>query len=199
MQLGRFRRSLATPLLAGFGLLVGNGAVLGDEAADALIEQGRVIFEETAGDVGCAACHGMAATGDPDAGAPYIRGVSKAQLDSALGGGVPIMGFIKLSAEEKTAVLSYLTYLTHAEEVTLDPVALAGKKIFEETAGGVGCASCHGMKAEGDIGPAIHGQDAVAILNQLKVNEAMQFITLTPEEVDQVAAYLRYLHDTEAH
>jgi mono/diheme cytochrome c family protein len=199
MQVGKIRRRIAAPLFAGITLLAFTGVAFGDEAEDARIEQGRIIFEETAGDVGCAACHGMSATGDQDAGGPYIRGASKAQLDSALGGGVPIMGFIKLSLEEKAAVLSYLSYLTRAEEVTLDPVALAGKKIFEETAGGVGCSSCHGEKAEGDIGPAIHGQDAVAILEQLKTNEAMSFIELTPEEVDQVAAYLRYLHDTEAH
>ena len=82
---------------------------------------------------------------------------------------------------------------------TLDPVAALGKVIFEETAGGVGCQACHGMDAKGDIGPDIRGRDSVAILAQLKTNEVMAFITLTPEEVDQVAAYLRYLHDIEAH
>lgn len=86
-----------------------------------------------------------------------------------------------------------------AEAPTLDPVAAAGKIIFEETAGGVGCKECHGMNAEGDVGPNIVGQDAVAILAQLQTNENMGFIELTEEEIDQVAAYLRYLHDLEAH
>jgi mono/diheme cytochrome c family protein len=82
---------------------------------------------------------------------------------------------------------------------TLDPVAAAGKVIFEETAGGVGCAACHGMDATGDIGPNIRGQDSVAVLQALSANEDMQFIELSKDEVDQVAAYLRYLHDIEAH
>lgn len=86
-----------------------------------------------------------------------------------------------------------------AQEVELDPVAAAGKVIFEKTAGGVGCAACHGMTAEGDIGPNIVGRDSVAILDTLRVNAEMQFIQLTEEEIDQVAAYLRYLHDLEAH
>lgn len=81
----------------------------------------------------------------------------------------------------------------------LDPIAAKGKVIFEETAGGVGCASCHGPTAEGDVGPNIQGRDAVAILEQLETNEAMEFISLTNEERDQVAAYLRYLHDQVAH
>ena len=82
---------------------------------------------------------------------------------------------------------------------TLDPVAEAGKVIFEETAGGVGCAACHGMDAKGDIGPDIRGRDSVAILGEIQTNEDMQFIELTREEVDSVAVYLRYLHDIEAH
>jgi len=86
-----------------------------------------------------------------------------------------------------------------AQAPTLDPVAAAGKVIFEETAGGVGCAACHGMDATGDFGPDIRGQDSVAVLQALKANEDMQFIELSEVEVDQVAAYLRYLHDIEAH
>lgn len=81
----------------------------------------------------------------------------------------------------------------------LDPIAAKGKVIFEETAGGVGCASCHGETAQGDVGPNIQGRDALAILDQLNTNEAMQFIALSEEERDQVAAYLRYLHDQVAH
>lgn len=82
---------------------------------------------------------------------------------------------------------------------TLDPEAEAGKVIFEESAGGVGCAMCHGLDATGDVGPYIIGMDSVAILEQLKNNGNMQFIDLSNEEVDQVSAYLRYLHDLEDH
>lgn len=72
----------------------------------------------------------------------------------------------------------------------LTPEQAAGKVIFEETAGGVGCASCHGMDASGDIGPAIAGQTADNIKMQFSINENMMFIELTDEEVAQVAAYL---------
>lgn len=167
--------------------------------SDDQIEQGRIIYEETAGGVGCAMCHGMAATGDPDAGAPYIRGVSDAQLRSALTGAVPVMEFITLSTQEESAVLAYLQYLVRSETTELDPVAAAGKVIFEETAGGVGCVACHGDSGQGGTGPDIRGRDAVVILDQLRTNEQMEFIQLSPKEVDQVAAYLRHLHDMEAH
>jgi len=167
--------------------------------SDDQIEHGRVIYEETAGGVGCAMCHGMAATGDPDAGAPYIRGVSDAQLRSALTGAVPVMEFITLTTEEESAVLAYLQYLVRSESTELDPIAAAGRLLFEETAGGVGCVACHGDRGQGDIGPDIRGQDSVVILDQLRTNEQMEFIQLSPDEVDQIAAYLRHLHDMEAH
>jgi len=85
---------------------------------------------------------------------------------------------------------------------SLDPVAEAGRVIFEKTAGGVGCATCHGETAEGneDVGaPNIQGKSSVAILEQLRSNPDMQFIKLTDDEVDQVEAYLLYLHDLVAH
>lgn len=84
-------------------------------------------------------------------------------------------------------------------DAALDPFAAAGKVIFEETAGGVGCAACHGVDAKGAEGPDIRGRDPAAILEQLQVNDSMAFIELTPEQLDQVAAYLRYLHDAAAH
>ncbi len=191
--------ALAATLLAGVTVLAFAGIAVGQDDADAVIAHGQEIYEETAGGVGCAVCHGVAATGDPDAGGPYIRGASKAQIDSALGGAVPVMEFIELNNREKVAVQAYLQYLTRAEEVMLDPVAAQGKKIFEETAGGVGCASCHGKDAAGGFGPSIHDRDPVAILNALRTVEDMAFIKLTDEEIAAVGAYLRYLHDTVAH
>ncbi len=78
---------------------------------------------------------------------------------------------------------------------TLPPDVAAGKLIFEETAGGVGCASCHGMDAQGDDGPAIVGAPVDLIIAQFDNNENMTFIELTDEEVQQVAAYLAYLSE----
>ena len=37
------------------------------------------------------------------------------------------------------------------------------------------------------------------ILEQLRVNEEMSFISLSSKEIDQVAAYLKYLHALEDH
>jgi len=166
---------------------------------DPRVAAGKELFEESAGGVGCATCHGLDGSGNPDAGGPYIRGVASSTFKSAVHGGVPVMEFLELNAKEEKEVFAYLTYLGKPTPVKLDPVAEAGKLIFEETAGGVGCASCHGASGQGNIGPSIHGKDAVAIMKQLQVNEQMAFIHLTQDEIDQVAAYLRYLHDINTH
>lgn len=97
------------------------------------------------------------------------------------------------------SVLALLAFGAGSQAQDLDPVAAAGKVIFEETAGGVGCASCHGETGQGLEAPNIVGKDSVAIFQQLQSNPDMQFIKLTREEVEQVATYLRYLHDLEAH
>ena len=69
----------------------------------------------------------------------------------------------------------------------------AGKKIFEETAGGVGCASCHGMDGKGDYGPANAGASKDSVISALGGIEDMSFIQLTEEELDAVVAYLATL------
>lgn len=76
------------------------------------LAKGKAIFEKTAGGVGCASCHGLDGKGGlPGVGAPDIRGASEERVRRALAGGVPIMTFIKLSEEEKAAVVAYLRYL----------------------------------------------------------------------------------------
>jgi tetrahydromethanopterin S-methyltransferase subunit C len=42
---------------------------------------------------------------------PNIIGVSKSAISESLGGGVPAMGFITLTAEEVAAVYQYITTL----------------------------------------------------------------------------------------
>ncbi len=78
-----------------------------------LLAQGKVIFEKTAGGVGCATCHGLDGRGNGPAkvNAPNIRGKNEGDVRIAIQGGVPIMTFIKLSDEEITAVVAYLKYL----------------------------------------------------------------------------------------
>ena len=193
------RPTLRLPMLAAlvvFGTTVLSHA--GEHDAEA-VARGEVLYQEQAGDTGCAACHGADANGDPDVGAPFIRGISIARLNAALKGAVPDMDYFKLNRKDVQAIYAYLQYVGHAEDVDLDPQEEAGKLIFEETAGGVGCQSCHGADGGGDTGPDIRGQDARAILEQLRQNENMQFIKLKKKEIAQVAAYLEYLHGLEDH
>jgi len=75
---------------------------------------------------------------------------------------------------------------------TGDPVA-QGEQIFQKTAGGVGCASCHGPEARGLIGPNIRGKTASQISSALGHVDAMLFIKLTSEQIEAVAAYLATL------
>jgi mono/diheme cytochrome c family protein len=73
-------------------------------------------------------------------------------------------------------------------------VVAQGEEIFQETAGGVGCASCHGTDARGGGGaPNIVGRDARAIERALDRVGQMGFIELDQQEIEAVAAYLRAL------
>lgn len=76
-----------------------------------LLARGKLVYEKTAGGVGCASCHGLDGKGKPEIGARPNRGASETQVRGALIGGVPVMSFIKLSEEEITAVVAYLKYL----------------------------------------------------------------------------------------
>ncbi len=84
----------------------------GDPKKD-LIAKGKIIFQQTAGGVGCQMCHGMEGRGDGAAnlGAPNIRGADISRIRVALSGGVPVMGFIKLSEEEIVAVAAFVESL----------------------------------------------------------------------------------------
>ena len=81
-------------------------------APDDPVAQGKVVYETAAG-VGCIFCHGATGRGDGAAnqGAPDIRGFTKAQIQGALAGGVPLMGFIKLTTQELRDVSAYVKYL----------------------------------------------------------------------------------------
>ncbi|MCH8103621.1 MAG: c-type cytochrome [Chloroflexi bacterium] len=71
-----------------------------------------------------------------------------------------------------------------------------GKEIFVKTAGGVGCALCHGLDAKGDPSqgaPDNRGASADTIFAALASRPQMSFITLTNDEIDAVAAYLAFL------
>lgn len=73
-----------------------------------------------------------------------------------------------------------------------------GREIFNKTAGGVGCAFCHGADGKGD-GPAMLGAPANRGATEQLVREKlagvpdMSGIKLTDAEIDAVVVYLAYL------
>ena len=82
-----------------------------DEVSDEeTLAQGKLIFEKTAGGVGCAMCHGMNGQGDPMQGAPPNIGASAEMIEQALFDR-PQMSFIKLTRDEVNAVAAYLQWL----------------------------------------------------------------------------------------
>ncbi len=83
-------------------------------------------------------------------------------------------------------------------ELSDEEVLAQGKQIFEKTAGGVGCAMCHGMDAMGDpaqAAPPNIGAPAEMIEQALFDRPQMSFISLTQDEVKAVAAYLQWLKE----
>lgn len=79
-----------------------------------------------------------------------------------------------------------------------DKLMARGRAVFEKTAGGIGCAACHGHFAMGDIAtaPNIRTADETRVKNALGGVGAMRFLapTLSPEDVRAVQVFLRYLN-----
>lgn len=65
--------------------------------------------------------------------------------------------------------------------------------MFEKTAGGVGCAGCHGLDGKGKAGPYIRGAPEWKVREVLKSAVPMSFIELSDEEIKAVVAYLQWL------
>jgi mono/diheme cytochrome c family protein len=83
-----------------------------------------------------------------------------------------------------------------AGETALTSGEAAGRVLFEEAAGDVGCQACHGPDATGtELAPDIRGADEVAIIRNLKINGNMGFLALSTEEIEALAAYLAFLRD----
>jgi mono/diheme cytochrome c family protein len=101
--------------------------------------------------------------------------------------------FFHLCAPFAAALLLFLASPAPAQDGTLDPLAAAGKVIFEVTAGGVGCAKCHGMDGRGNVGPNIRGRSASAVQRALRNVGEMDIVNLSDAEIEQVVAYLQFL------
>jgi mono/diheme cytochrome c family protein len=72
-----------------------------------------------------------------------------------------------------------------------------GREIFEKTAGGVGCASCHGMNGRGGAqfnAPDIRGANEMRVRSALAGVVVMSRITLNDAEIAAVVAHLAELN-----
>ena len=69
-----------------------------------------------------------------------------------------------------------------------------GKQIFE-TAGGVGCKTCHGAFGEGKVGPTNRGVNEATIREALAKIAPMQFLRdqLADDDIKKVAAYTEWM------
>jgi DNA-binding beta-propeller fold protein YncE/cytochrome c553 len=77
-----------------------------------------------------------------------------------------------------------------------NPLVL-GRTIFEKTAGGTGCAFCHGMNARGGAqfnAPDIRGADEARVRAALAGVSQMSQITLSDAEIAAVVAHLQLLN-----
>lgn len=76
-----------------------------------------------------------------------------------------------------------------------DEVLALGREVFEVTAGGNGCAACHGKDAQGTAdGPNIIGSSKASIWGAIGGGVIdMNDISLTPEELEAVYRYLVFL------
>ena len=85
-------------------------AAAGVEQDGALVAKGRMIFEKTAGGVGCAFCHGAYGKGKAELASPNIRGKTAQDVFSAMETRAQ-MNIVKLSDDEVNAVVAYLAVL----------------------------------------------------------------------------------------
>jgi mono/diheme cytochrome c family protein len=77
-----------------------------------------------------------------------------------------------------------------------NPPAL-GRTIFEKTAGGIGCAACHGVNANGGAqfnAPDIRGADEMRVRAALAGVAVMSRIMLNDAEITAVVAHLQELN-----
>jgi hypothetical protein len=96
--------ALATTLLIVVGASVTG---LAQDFDMEVVERGRVVYDVSAGGVGCAMCHAPFALGDIG---PDIRGMSARDIGDALGS-IPDMSFISLSDADLADLATYLGWL----------------------------------------------------------------------------------------
>lgn len=114
------------------------------------------------------------------------------------------------SAATAVATPAGTTAATASPQATVTPAATSaadaqfalGEEVFQKTAGGVGCAYCHGGDGMGD-GPAMvgappnRGATEAMVRDALSNNPDMTFIKLSSAEIKAVVVYLAYLAEQQ--
>lgn len=87
-----------------------------------------------------------------------------------------------------------------AATASRDAVLARGREIFQKTAGGVGCAYCHGPEAKGGAGGTTAPNIRGGVATEAKLRAAlaggaplMSFIKLDDEEIEAVLRYVQSL------
>ena len=88
--------------------------------------------------------------------------------------------------------LSINSALADHDELT-DPKLILGKQLFEQTAGGTGCAICHGMDGKSGIAPPNAGANETKLRSSLGAVATMQYIKLNRGEIKALSSYLDFL------
>ena len=96
---------------------VGSGGVGQEPSSDELVALGEELYQHTAGEIGCASCHGADAFGGVG---PNLRGVvTPTILEQAHGNDATTS--IVLSQQQAAAIETYVDFLHHAHDHLLAP------------------------------------------------------------------------------
>jgi cbb3-type cytochrome c oxidase subunit III len=155
----------------------------------------------------CSICHGAGAKGFIG---PYIAGVNwgtsglQAVVRAGIGGygGMPAFNAVAVTDKNIADIVVYLATLAPATA----PVAQHGTVASADTVHGgtiyaANCASCHGARGEGGVGPELHGENTrkdttgtiVWIKNPISPMPALYPKPLSEKDVDDVAAFVEKL------
>lgn len=177
--------------------------------APGVLSEGQTLYAES-----CASCHGSAAQGTTIA--PRLLGVGPATVDLWLKSGwmplanpnvvQPPLKPPAFTSSQTQAIVSYVASLSPGGP-PIPPVNIAGAdlskgfQLFSEN-----CAACHTVTGAGDalsngsFAPSLHQVQ----VRPTQVGEAIRtgplqmpvfsIHQLTPRQVDQIAAYVAYLH-----
>ena len=125
-----------------------------------------------------------------------IAGVASMIIAAACSGGSAKT--TPAAAAPKAAASTALSAAAPGAGVAASDELARGREIFTKTAGGVGCAFCHGADGKGNgpsgVGaPPNRGLDEERVRTALKNVEMMRIVKLNDDEIKAVVAYLAYL------